>query len=411
MSAYRYPGPQCSYRLLDTIDFGTNSLTTCRPPGYAGNLSLLPELYSPGFMQRAVSSLSEIGEEDKAEFEHIKKMAVMDHRKRHYATLRQYMEDVTRYFGSAAEYRTFAIESDAELENTSWEVTRKGKKVKVTLRSQLEFGKVHKQQDIFYRWVRKAYKKKYGDDVDAVALIRRGMSKQLYDKLEEVRASARVTKIHDEKFHAGGFNPRPIKKKDGWYLLGTLSEHATGMAVDIDDTQNPQLDIEVWNAIEKLAGKHVERKGRWDTEKDATALWTDIKDMSDSWVKKVASEVARIEKERIAKAEKEKADKAKAGADKAPAPDAAHAGKAHAAHKELTPLHEILGGFYGKLSKWEKIGFFHLPLELVLEMRAHGFIWGATFGDNVDLHHFEIPEAKPKGASSAGAAATPSAHP
>jgi len=34
-------------------------------------------------------------------------------------------------------------------------------------------------------------------------------------------------------------------------------------------------------------------------------------------------------------------------------------------------------------------GFFHLPLELVLELHAHGFTWGATFPDP-DLHHFEL---------------------
>jgi hypothetical protein len=39
-----------------------------------------------------------------------------------------------------------------------------------------------------------------------------------------------------------------------------------------------------------------------------------------------------------------------------------------------------------------KTGFFQLPLELVLELHEHGFTWGATFGTNVDLHHFEIDE-------------------
>jgi len=92
--------------------------------------------------------------------------------------------------------------------------------------------------------------------VNVPELIRKGMSEQLAAKINEVRGTIRVKKIHDEQFHAGGFNPRPIKYNHH-YLLGTLSEHATGMAVDIDDTQNPQLTLEEWKFIETLTGKTV----------------------------------------------------------------------------------------------------------------------------------------------------------
>ena len=406
--AWRYPGPQCSYRLLDPIDTGTNALTACRPPGYLGDLSLFPELYTPGFLRAGLGVVYDPTDEDKSEFKLIGKMHVVDYRGRHYANVRQYMEDVSRFFGSAIQYRAFAVDSDTELENTSWEYIRKGKKHKETLRSQIEFGDNHKKQDIFYRWVRKAYINKYGEDVDVPALIRRGMSKELEEKIKEVRGSVRVKKIHDENFHAGGFNPRPVKQEEKhqkFYMLGTLSEHAIGMAVDIDDTMNAQLSKKEWEFIEKKAGKKVNRFGRWDSEEHATALWTDINDLNDAFMKNVASEVAHIEKERAAKAEKEKAATPAAAAH----PDA----KADAKATVIPPLQEVLGEHYPMKEWYVKGGFFHLPLELVLELRAHGFEWGATFPSNADLHHFEIPEAKPKDGNqpqpkaAAGAAAHP----
>ena len=71
--------------------------------------------------------------------------------------------------------------------------------------------------------MRKAYEHKYGPDVDVTELIRKGMSKELDEKIKEVRGTIRVKRIHDEQFHTGGFNPRPIKFSNH-YLLGTLSE-------------------------------------------------------------------------------------------------------------------------------------------------------------------------------------------
>jgi hypothetical protein len=255
-----------------------------------------------------------------------------------------------------------------------------------------------KQQQIFYRWVRKAYKRKYGDDVNVPELIRRGMSEELEKQINAVRGSIRVKKIKNEQFHAGGFNPRPVKfaKK---YLLGTLSEHATGMAVDIDDKQNAQLTANEWKFVENLVGKKVTRTGRWSSEAAAEGLWKDLKEVNDLFVKKIAAEIKRIEKERAdkEKAEKEKAAKDKAAKDKAPAKPAPAAAAVKATPaaavkpvKLPTPLEEILGQNYRSLSPWVTNGFFRLPLDLVLELHAHGFVWGATFGTNVDLHHFEL---------------------
>src|SRR5262249_30082146 len=88
----------------------------------------------------------------------------------------------------------------------------------------------------------------------------------------------------------------------------------------------------------------------------------------------VASEVERIKKERSEK-------------------DQAEAGDASSAKKNIvSPLQEVLGNHHKSLAKWTIDGFFHLPLELGLELLDHDFKWGATFEPPtaVDLHHFEL---------------------
>jgi hypothetical protein len=370
------PGPQCRFRLSLGIDDGTLCRQASPIPGPVGCFSLWPEFYEPGFLPAALGQAEAITDADKAEFAIIEKMQVYDHRRCPYVNVASYVSDRTLYFGAPSVYASFAAASDAELTGTKW-VRKKHTR---TLRSLLEFSKNLHQQQIFYRWVRKAYQRKYGDDVNVPELIRKGMSQELADKILAVRGNIRVKKIHDEQFKAGGFNPRPIKYAHH-YLLGTLSEHATGMAVDIDDTQNAQLTLDEWKFIEALVGKHVVRSGRWATEDAAGGLWKDIKEVNDLFVKKVAAEVQRIEKER--------AEKAKAESEKQNTAGAA-AGPVAKPKKHPPPLEEILGTNYKSLSPFATAGFFHLPLDLVLELHAHGFTWGAGFSTNVDLHHFEL---------------------
>lgn len=363
MASFRFPGSQCRYRLLDEIDSGTLARSVSRCPGQAGNLSF----WGPGFLPAALVVSSAITDTDKAEFSTVKKMPVMDSKHHLYGSVNHYVSDRSLYFGPPTAYATFAADSDDELAKTKWE----GKKGTRTLRSMIEFTNDARKQQIFYRWVRKAYKRKYGDNVDVTELIHKGMSKELEEKIKEVRGTIRVKKIHDEQFHTGGFNPRPIKFGHH-YVLGTLSEHATGLAVDIDDSQNAQLTAEEWKFIEDLVGKHISRSGRWKTEDDAEKLWKDIAEISELFVKKVAAEVKRIEQERVEK-------------EKTAAPHLA----AKAKHVQ-TPLHEVLGKHFNSLSPWVTTGFFHLPLDLVLELHAHGFTWGAAFNSNADLHHFQL---------------------
>jgi len=393
MGGGRPPGPQGRRSALPDLKDGTLCLQPSPPPGPV-RYSLWPELHQPGFLPAAFGMC--VTDTDKEEFKIIRKMPVYDNRRRPYRTVNNYVAHRTMFFGSPSTYATFAAESDAELANTKWV----GKKRTRTLQSMVEFskkGEARKQQ-IFYRWVRKAYQKKYGVDVNVPELIRKGMSQELADKIAEVRGSVRVKEANEEQFKAGGFNPRPVKYRRR-YLLGTLSEHATGMAVDIDSRQNAQLTIEEWHFIETLAGKQVTLRGRWTTEASVTALWTDIEEVNDLFVANVAAGVQRIEKERAAKekAEKEKAEKEKAAkalteTDKKEKAQAASARKEPPKPPLKPPLEELLGKHFKALSRWSTDGFFNLALELVVELHAHGFVWGASFGTNVDLHHFEIPE-------------------
>ena len=40
-------------------------------------------------------------------------------------------------------------------------------------------------------------------------------------------------------------------------------------------------------------------------------------------------------------------------------------------------------------------GFFTLEGALVLALQKNGFLWGATFSNQVDLMHFEVPKKGP----------------
>lgn len=133
----------------------------------------------------------------------------------------------------------------------------------------LGFGKHIEQRKIFYRWVRKAYKLKYGHHSNVPELIPMGMSDELARKTGEVRGSVRVRKEQKQDFAASGFNARPVKLS-GRYRLGTLS-------------------------------RHVIRSGRWKTEADAESLWKDIRKVNDLFVKRVAEDVRRIEQSRAEK--------------------------------------------------------------------------------------------------------------
>jgi hypothetical protein len=174
MAGFCFSGPQSWYHLLPEIDDGTLCRQVSPLPGPVSRFYLLPELHPPGFMAGFAMIDS-----DKVEFEIIKKMPVLNSNRRPYKNINEYISDRDRYFGSSISCALFAAESAAELANTSWYKGKYG-----TLKSRLDFNGKNEEakQQIFYRWVRRAYKHRYGDKVDVPEIIRQGMSEELAKK-------------------------------------------------------------------------------------------------------------------------------------------------------------------------------------------------------------------------------------
>lgn len=280
-------------------------------------------------------------------------------------TEKEYVEHIVKFFGSTDDYLSYAIKSDEELDGT------KGLRKRIELKGDA--------QTVFYRWVRKAYEDAGVEDVPA--RIMRGQSEELAEKLKTVRAS------YTGGFSSGGFNPRPMKDSRYRYRLGTISDHGLGTAVDIEDSKNPILSVGDWKFIETLTKTtpFERNRARWD--KSPESLWQDISNLNAAFVKTVAAKVKEIEDERAAFKKKVEAESKKEKPeawyvqylkDQAKAP----------AKPEPAAILVVLKGHEG-LVKW-KDGFFTLDKELVTLMHKNGFLWGASFSNAVDLHHFEI---------------------
>ncbi len=290
----------------------------------------------------------------------------------------QYVKSRNEFFGSAEAYQNFAAESDKELDETK------------VLRKLIEFENKPEAQTVFYRWVRKAYHNQ--GITNAPDIIKRGKTKELADVLTRIRANKDVKATYPEGFKAGGFNPRPKKDAKYRYRLGTLSEHGLGNAVDIEDKLNPIISIEDWQFIEKLTGKTVDRKlTRW--QKEPEALWKDIKELNDLFVATIATELKNVEKEMAEAKSKEEAEE-KSNSKRAKSKSGSNKNQ-----KTKTPIDVLFAqkkfSTHGDLKPWVG-GFFTLKWELVNQFYANKLIWGATFPNAVDLHHFELIETDPK---------------
>ena len=117
---------------------------------------------------------------------------------------------------------------------------------------------------------------------DAPKLIKSQKSEQLTKALE------RVTKDYNKKLHSEGFNFRP-EKLGGGYLLGTISDHAVGNAIDIEPKKNAQIEAETWNSILHFTEKSLNqatRKSQWKTAPHD--LYNMIKVINDEFVAKLA---------------------------------------------------------------------------------------------------------------------------
>ncbi len=300
-----------------------------------------------------------------------------------------YVAQRNGFFGSVWEYQDFAEESDGELRDSN-HVYRLGKVV--TLRSRLDktFQGSHMDEAVkyFYRWVRKAYKREFGADTDVPAFIYRGRS----DELDKA-----LTGVSFKDARYGGFNPRPIKakiKKGTYYKLGTLSDHASGLAIDIEPDDNPQISIRAWAFIEKFTGKTSTAHWRETQWVNAPGrLWQYVNDLSDAFVKTLATkEKLLMDEEKSQQQAKEKKPGAGDKAGMVRPPSASLPARSLAAKPDPERFkRKLLGDHYEELGKYVD-GFLTLDKVLVEALRGHGLTWGATFGSHsaIDLMHFEL---------------------
>lgn len=281
-----------------------------------------------------------------------------------------YVADRNKFFGGQKAYENFLQESRKELDADK-EKLRRLVEPQTKVRNQVNDWR--KAQDVFYAWVRKAYRNTLGDSADIPKLIKSQMSEKLKTALKQVQLD------YGKSFQHGGFNPRPMKM-DG-YRLGTISEHGIGTAIDIESAKNPHIQTATWNSILLYTDKsldHSTRQAKWKSApKD---LYDGIKAVNDEFVTRLNKAKKEIETKAMASAAVPRAsDKTKAEA------TAKLADLLEAAIKSDARLSTIGRDF---VKKWQA-GFFSLPWELVKELHEAGFLWGATFS-HPDLHHFEL---------------------
>jgi hypothetical protein len=319
-------------------------------------------LHTPGELDEADSELDRLVRVFGAVLDASGKLAYARRRRipnkpSHYETT-AYLTDRNAFFGGALDYRDYVASCRDEL-NADGERLRSQVepplKTKMWLATHQSGGRSEpdwrEAQDVFYAWVRRAYQLKNGPNSSLAYAIKQGKSERLSVALQRVRVTTNL------QFQAGGYNPRPMKK--GGYRLGTLSEHATGSAIDIDAGRNAQL--ENWDKIESYTGIRLSKESRASLWKTAPQqLHSSIVQINNTFVSKLQTAIRSHE---------------------APGRD----GLESAATSDPS-----LKGFQLPwLKKWRN-GFFALPWALVEAFHKEGFIWGATF-NTPDLHHFELP--------------------
>jgi D-alanyl-D-alanine carboxypeptidase len=233
--------------------------------------------------------------------------------------------------------------------------------------------------------------------------IERGVHRELVTKLEATTDASPwdVTSKppEDDKISitsALGFQPRPVANTN------KLSNHAWGLAIDVDADLNPYItQKDVMNVIKARTSDHVDLSKdpidpkTPDDQKLATAYEL-LKKASDdivTWLMATISKDATLkaavedsdEKLRLANQTKDSATIAAAEQ----MSKAAHDAWDHdPAVKDLRTLRKHLGE--KELENWKRKGFLSLPLEVVTRIKSKGLRWGGEYKEKKDFMHFEL---------------------
>jgi hypothetical protein len=363
MSIFRYePHPALSPAALGEVDTLLNDLAL---PANLVELPIRKELAraeaqvvsgGPGAAPQEAGGPTE---EDKAEFKLVEPAVTSET-----DTLEKYLAKRCAVFGDApgsdTEYKKYAAIADAEFESLK----------NVVLQAEDPVPR----RKILYRWLRKAYEA--NKITDPVAVIKAGIHPDMKAKTDAV-----ADKLAGRKFE--GFCPRPQKKEHGKYILGTLSEHGTGKALDVAADKNPQIPSGEWTWLKTFTGKQpVLSDATWKASPEK--VWEELDEMNEAFKTKLKAKVDELTKV----PDPAPAKDAPQGGAPAPAPPAK---PAFATRKEA--IADVLKGRKVLLKcvqdHGEDNGFFELPKDLVVACAQQGLKWGALF-DTVDPMHFEM---------------------
>lgn len=288
-----------------------------------------------------------------------------------------YIDRVQTTFGSLQAYLDWAPRSDALLEQP----TPSGQ----PLRTRIEWYRANQrgEQRVFFRWVSWAYHTKQGLSEDAIVkLIVKGFD----DKMLGALAGAEHATGH--AIERQGPNPRPQKDAKLRYQLGTLSEHATGRAVDLDPAHNPILSRVTWDAIAR-ATQLTAKLGKDHWRAHPEAFFDAIEAINSRWSTMVTE---RVHERRL-----HRAYPGLSPGELAPPTGVVPRLEISrpALLDEVTVVEQLLGpqaaGSAVTLASLPRYRFMNHTRDLVLALHAQGLRWGATFyPQNVDLHHFEL---------------------
>jgi hypothetical protein len=193
------------------------------------------------------------------------------------------------------------------------------------------------------------------------------------------RVSARIKGV-------GGFVPRYIAPKQGHRQTAYLSNHAFGLAVDIDSDWNPHIkDQEVIDVLKEITGYDF---GQVLVPKEKGIPEMDRIAQTHARVRE-ASECLRAWLNRYLPLYE--AEKRKANTPTSFLPDPAADPVCEGPSEQSKQIFRLLN--YHKLAElklWAAKGIETIPLELAAAMAKLGFRWGGQYEHSKDIMHFEL---------------------
>ncbi len=222
--------------------------------------------------------------------------------------------------------------------------------------------------------------------------------REVLTRLEQVQAQL-GNKLNGIK-EVGGFQPRTQ------YESGVLSNHALGLAIDVEAPDNPIItDPKVLDAIHGITGINPTTRfvilpsandaaeGLFSRGDPLAAAYDDAKSISaklKGWLKPFL-EKQKVLDDALAKEQQlheGEGDWEVAVADRIAAEQELQALKDWELFVVLRDSQEVQK--WGGVEAWAERGVLSLPLEFVAEMSKQGFRWGGTYGNRKDYMHFEL---------------------